>query len=273
MWSVPPAEPPAIAFPPGSSAHAVVKSSSVSYGESAGTTITSDSPVRRAIGVTSSSVTAWLLVSIAPSMTRPIVISRLSSVSRSSWPSPITPPAPSTLKTCTLRTSPERCSACCMTRLVVSQPPPGLAGAMIRIRLRSPACTTVPAHPAAGTSAIVISSACAVRLHDRLISTPNRLVETLGRPGRPVEGVTVIRSLVERVSRRGSGDATRVSVAGGEVRPATADGAWLGLGGRVPVASLWRQGPTLSGPGPSDVGILADRSGDLRSEQFPLVEV
>ena len=35
----------------------------------------------------------------------------------------------------------------CSSRAVVSQPPPGLAGAMIRSRERSPGRATVPAHP------------------------------------------------------------------------------------------------------------------------------
>jgi hypothetical protein len=55
--------------------------------------------VSLAIGVTSSSRVFDSFVSIAPTITRPIVMSRLSSVSRESWPSPIVPPAPSTLKT------------------------------------------------------------------------------------------------------------------------------------------------------------------------------
>ena len=111
----------------------------VSYGESSGTTMISSSPVSRAIGVASVTLTGDSLVSTAPTMTRPIIISSALSVSRLSWPSPTVPPAPVTLKTCTLRDIPA-CSwmTRCISRAVVSQPPPGLAGAMIRNRERSP---------------------------------------------------------------------------------------------------------------------------------------
>ena len=57
-------------------------------------------------GVMSSSGSSESLVSTAPTMTRPIIISSASSSSRASWPRPMTPPAPSTLKTCTLRARP-----------------------------------------------------------------------------------------------------------------------------------------------------------------------
>ncbi len=57
MWSVPPAEPPPHDTDWGSSLNWAIRSSRVWMSELAGTTITSYSPVSRAIGVTCSSVT------------------------------------------------------------------------------------------------------------------------------------------------------------------------------------------------------------------------
>ena len=72
MWSVPPAEPPPHETEPGSALSLATRSPSVWIGEFAGTTITSYSPVSRAIGVTLSRVTGDLLVRMAPTMIRPL---------------------------------------------------------------------------------------------------------------------------------------------------------------------------------------------------------
>ena len=69
MWSVPPVEPPAHETEPGSASSLAVRSASVWSSEDAGTTMTSYSPVRRAMGVTASRPTGALLVRMAPTMT------------------------------------------------------------------------------------------------------------------------------------------------------------------------------------------------------------
>ena len=56
---------------------AVTKSAAVLNGDSAGTTSASNSPVRRAIGVTSVRLLAALLAMMAPTMTMPATISEL----------------------------------------------------------------------------------------------------------------------------------------------------------------------------------------------------
>ena len=101
--------------------------------ELAGTTITSYSPVSRAIGVTCSSVTGDWLVRIAPSMTRPPIISALPwpSLPETNWARPIVPPAPGMLTTWMPLARSASCSAFCMARPVWSQPPPGAAGTRI----------------------------------------------------------------------------------------------------------------------------------------------
>ena len=69
IWSVPPAEPPPQDTAPGSAFSFAMRSAMVLIGESAGTTSASYSPVSRAIGVTSASVTGEALVRMAPTMT------------------------------------------------------------------------------------------------------------------------------------------------------------------------------------------------------------
>ena len=69
--------------------------------EFAGTTMPSDSVIIVAIGVVRESGTSEPLVSIAPSITSPVIISWYGSPEdfETSWESPSVPPAPSTLKT------------------------------------------------------------------------------------------------------------------------------------------------------------------------------
>ena len=61
MWSEPPAEPPATGTLVGSAFSAATKSGAVLNGEAAGTTSASNSPVRRAIGVTSRQIVGRLV--------------------------------------------------------------------------------------------------------------------------------------------------------------------------------------------------------------------
>jgi hypothetical protein len=102
-----------------------------SYGESAGATMTSGSSVSSAIGVTSANVASDWLVSIAPTMTRPITMRVFSSRSLASWARPMVPPAPGTLTTWASPTRSLSCRTPCISRAVESQPPPGSAGTMI----------------------------------------------------------------------------------------------------------------------------------------------
>ena len=108
MWSAPPAEPPAQTTLEVSAFTAAARSLIVLCGEFAGTTITSWSAVRRAIGVTASSVTGDLLVSTAPTMVMPITISWLPSPLAwlTNCARPTVPPAPGTLTTWTLLAAP-----------------------------------------------------------------------------------------------------------------------------------------------------------------------
>ena len=102
-------------------------------GESAGTTTSSYSPVRRASGVTLARVTGDLLVRIAPSMTRPLTRMASPFLPRpeTNCARPIVPPAPPMFSTLTPEASLSASSAAWMARAVWSQPPPGLAGAMM----------------------------------------------------------------------------------------------------------------------------------------------
>ncbi len=70
-----PAEPPAQRIEPGSRLKSAVRSDSERYFEFAGTTIPSVSVIIVAIGVVRSSGTSEPLVSIAPSITSPVIIS------------------------------------------------------------------------------------------------------------------------------------------------------------------------------------------------------
>src|SRR3546814_13761869 len=97
IWWGPRAEPPAQETDRGSSLNFATRSSSVLISEAAGTTMTSYSPVSRAIGVVCSSDTGDLLVRTAPTTTRPLTISL------SPWPADpancarhLFPPAPDT---------------------------------------------------------------------------------------------------------------------------------------------------------------------------------
>src|SRR3546814_13672922 len=95
------------------------------------TTITSYSPVSRAIGVTWSRVTGDWLVRMAPTMTSPLTISALPSpfLRSTNWASPTVPPAPPTFSTWTEPATPDACIDSWIERAVWSQPTPGFAGA------------------------------------------------------------------------------------------------------------------------------------------------
>ena len=93
---MPPVEPPPHDTAAGSALSLATSSASVRYGPSAGTTTSSYSPVSRASGVTSASVTGALLVKIAPSITSPptrMASPRFFSLV-TNWARPIVPPAP-----------------------------------------------------------------------------------------------------------------------------------------------------------------------------------
>ncbi len=149
MWSVPPAEPPPQATEPVSALSLAIRSARVFISEAAGTTTTSYSPVRRAIGVTWSRVAGDLLVRMAPIMTRPLTMSTLPlpfSLS-TSCARPTVPPAPATFSTVTDFAWPPALITSSSARAVWSQPPPGFAGAMIR-RSSSASAGVVKCEPA-----------------------------------------------------------------------------------------------------------------------------
>ena len=74
-WSVQPAEPPAQRIEPGSALKSATRSLNDWYFDLAGTTIPSVSVISVAIGVVRVSGTSDPLVSIAPSITSPVIIS------------------------------------------------------------------------------------------------------------------------------------------------------------------------------------------------------
>ena len=92
----------------------------VLIGPSAGTTISSYSPVSRASGVTSSKVTGALLVRMAPTITSPPT--RMASPFFFSlvtnWARPMVPPAPAMFLTWMPEARPPSWSAVCMARAV-----------------------------------------------------------------------------------------------------------------------------------------------------------
>ena len=101
MWSVPPAEPPPQETEPGIGLELATRSASVLIAELAGTTITSYSPVRRAIGVVWSRLTGDLLVMMPPTITRPSPSAhrRCRDYLLTSWARPTVPPAPAMFST------------------------------------------------------------------------------------------------------------------------------------------------------------------------------
>ena len=108
-----PAEPPAQRIEPGSRLKSATSCSSERYLDFAGTTMPSLSVIIVAIGVVRESGTSEPLVSIAPSITSPVIISWYGSPEdfETSWESPSVPPAPSTLKTSMPSSSFESCDA------------------------------------------------------------------------------------------------------------------------------------------------------------------
>ena len=132
-WSVEPADPPAQRIEPGSRLKSAINSSKDRYFDFAGTTIPSLSVIIVAIGVVALSGTSEPLVSIAPSITSPVIISWYGSPEDfdTSCESPSVPPAPSTLKTSMPSSSFASREDDWKARAVVSQPPPAAAGAMI----------------------------------------------------------------------------------------------------------------------------------------------
>src|SRR5687767_15915783 len=133
MWSVPPAEPPPQDTLPGSALNALTRSAIVLCGELAGTTITSHSLVRRAIGVTWLRLTGDLLRMMPPTITMPPIITAFGSplAELTNCARPMVPAAPPLLSNCTPETSLALCIAAARLRPVWSQPPPGLAGIII----------------------------------------------------------------------------------------------------------------------------------------------
>ena len=133
MWSVPPAEPPPQDTLPGFSLNALTRSAIVLCGEFAGTTITSHSLVRRAIGVTCERFTGDLLRMMPPTITMPPIITAFGSpfAELTNCARPMVPAAPPLLSNCTPETSFALCIAAARLRPVWSQPPPGFAGIII----------------------------------------------------------------------------------------------------------------------------------------------
>ena len=130
-WSMEPSEPPEIEVPPGLSFQRLTKSSSVLNSDLAGTTNTAKSSASRAMGTMSSKVDSESESSMAPTMTPPVTISMSwRPCIWTNWLKPMVPPAPGTLTTCALFTTPPDFRACCDSRANPSQPPPGAAGAM-----------------------------------------------------------------------------------------------------------------------------------------------
>ncbi len=82
-----------------SSTIASTRSSTVSYGDPSGTTMTSGSSVSLAMGVMSSMRTSDAFVSTAPTITRPMTMSVAGSRSFASPARPTVPPAPGTFST------------------------------------------------------------------------------------------------------------------------------------------------------------------------------
>ncbi len=118
--SVPPAEPPPHDTARGDARKAASRSCSVRCGESAGTTMTSCSPVSRAIGVTSASDTIDEVATIPLTITSPVT-SSASSRPRSALAKrarPIVPAAPGTFSTCTFTGGVSEANARCSARAV-----------------------------------------------------------------------------------------------------------------------------------------------------------
>ena len=95
-------------------------------------------------------------------MIRPLtrIASPLPFLPVTNWASPIVPPAPEMFWTWTPKARPAVCRASCMARAVWSQPPPGLAGAMIS----SPSTW---ACAGAAASARVVAAAMAMAINMR----------------------------------------------------------------------------------------------------------
>ena len=181
-----PAEPPAQRIDAGSRLKSSVRSFSDWYFEFAGTTIPSVSVIIVAIGVVRSSATSEPLVSIAPSITSPVIISWYGSPEdfETSCESPSVPPAPSTLKTSTPSSSFASRDAAWNARAVVSQPPPGAAGAMIETCRVGYGCdaSSPPDAPPGATIATSAATASNAPMTAREFSLPPRTPVPRERP-------------------------------------------------------------------------------------------
>ena len=137
----------------------------------------SDSVIIVAIGVVRESGTSEPLVSIAPSITSPVIISWYGSPEdfETSWESPSVPPAPSTLKTSMPSSSLESRDAAWNARAVVSQPPPAAAGAMIESWRVGYGCeaSSPPEAPPGATIATTAATASTPPMRTRDLSIPN----------------------------------------------------------------------------------------------------
>src|SRR5687767_12675986 len=152
IWSVPPAEPPPHETLPGLSLNAFTRSARVLCGDWAGTTITSHSLVRRAMGVTWLRLTGDLLRMMPPTITMPPIITAFGSplAALTNCASPMVPAAPPLLSNCTEETSFALCMAAASVRPVWSHPPPGFAGIII---LSAGCAAAAPASAAAAHAA------------------------------------------------------------------------------------------------------------------------
>jgi hypothetical protein len=158
MWSEPPAEPPPHATLPGFALNWAISSLSEVIFEVPGTTTTSYSPVRRAIGVTCDRLTGDLFEMMAPTITIPPIISAFGSplLELTNWAIPIVPPAPPLLSTVIFLTVPSLWIAACSARPVWSQPPPGAAGTRIlRLSMASASAQASKLSPATAPQASV----------------------------------------------------------------------------------------------------------------------
>ena len=133
MCSVDPREPPPHFTLAGSFFICSTTSFMVLRGESAGTTNTLYSLVRRAMGVILSMPTWGLPVMMPPTITAPVMIKALASplAALTNCARPITPAAPPLFSYCTVSATLASSKALPSSRPVPSQPPPGLAGIII----------------------------------------------------------------------------------------------------------------------------------------------
>ena len=163
---------------PGASAS--TKSASESYGLAAGATMISGSPITRATGVTSPSPTGDLFVSTAPTMTRPIIISSASSLSRRQLPEPDRAAGALDVEDLDVAREAGRADDPLQEPGRGVPAAPGLAGAIMRSRDRSPGLATVPAQPLAARAVVPSAPARNPRRLNPTWSPSNVVVQMAG---------------------------------------------------------------------------------------------